>query len=40
MGIEGNMGINVEDDDQAYKTNGVKSVEYGNNNKINLKVKN
>ena len=39
MGIKGNMGINGEDDDQAYKTHGAKSAEYGNNN-INSKVKN
>ena len=40
MGIKGNMGINGEDDDQAYKTNGTKSAGYGDNNNINSKVKN
>ena len=40
MGIKGNMGINGEDDDQAYKTNGAKFGGYGDNNNINSKVKN
>ena len=41
MGIKGNMGINGEDDDQAYKTNGAKSDGYvNNNNNINSQVKN
>ena len=40
MGIKGNMRINGEDDDQAYKTNDTKSAGYGDNNNINSKVKN
>ena len=40
MGIKVNMGINNEDNDQAYKTNGAKSIGYDNNNNINSKVKN
>ena len=40
MGIEGNVGIKDEDDDQAYKTNGSKSFEYSDINNINSKVKN
>ena len=40
MGIKGNMGINGEDDDQAYKTNDTKSAGYGDNNNINSKIKN
>ena len=34
------MGINGEDDDQAYKINGAKSDGYVNNNNIKSKVKN
>ena len=40
MDIEGNMEINSVDDDQACKSKDAKSVGYGNNNRIILKVKN